>query len=142
MDIPPLTVNDPKAPGYVPPYEAKEPFEWTLLCKSVVKFSDPTLGVICPRVCPNAASLAQGGAVATTTPPLDSFVSLFVVNNDTLQIVPTALGELLPQEYVPNSKGYTVLAVACAPVPLPDFKFTLRTISTPEWPLPGDPSHT
>mmetsp|Transcript_19937 Transcript_19937/g.59626 ORF Transcript_19937/g.59626 Transcript_19937/m.59626 type:complete len:883 (+) Transcript_19937:369-3017(+) len=129
VDLPAAT-PDPKDPAYIAPYDSRDPFDWAFLAKCVVKFEHPTQAYVVKRLCPNVTVENKAGV------PLDNFVSLHIIDNDSLLQVPAVFNAVVPHEFVPNRDGYTIIAVANAPVTLPDFRLALRVISSPEWPAP------
>lgn len=80
-------------------YEAREPFDWCFLAKTVVRVKQPTLALVLKRLCQNVAAENRSGAL------LDTFVRLHIVDNDTLTQVPTTFNDVIPHEFVPNTSG-------------------------------------
>jgi hypothetical protein len=80
-------------------YEARDPFDWCILAKIIVHFKQPTLALMLKRVCSNIA------AENKTAVSLDTFVTLFIVNNDTLVQIPSTFNNVVPHDVLPHTNG-------------------------------------
>ena len=106
--------------------EEKAAGQWFILFKDVLRFKTPTR--ISARL---RLGLPEALRASFTDFALDTCVQLSIVNNDTMEYVPSVFGRPMPHTCEPNTLGYTIIATARAPVALPAIDWALRLLSAP-----------
>ena len=107
--------------------EEKPANQWFVLFKEVFAFKEVTEALAQLRV--SLPPPAEGQA-----PVAPEVFQLAIINNDTLELVPSVFGKPLPHKFAPNQHGYTFIASGRSPVPVPGVEWSLRVLSYPDFP--------